>query len=118
MKKTVIILAMLLMATMAFGQDKVNKRVMLDSLNRVQTILGPATGTENYSTENYNATGTGSIVLNIGAAMTSPVLTTPQVAASDTTVTAVVGTIVFKTSDAHFYGCVATSGKKWKQLDQ
>ena len=35
----------------------------------------------------------------------------------DTTVTAAVGKVVFKTSDAHFYGCVATSGKKWKQLD-
>lgn len=35
----------------------------------------------------------------------------------DTTVTAELGKVVFKTSDAHFYGCVATSGKKWKQLD-
>lgn len=35
----------------------------------------------------------------------------------DTTVTAVVGKIVFKTSNAHFYGCVATTGLKWKQLD-
>jgi hypothetical protein len=36
----------------------------------------------------------------------------------DTTVTAAVGKVVFKTSNSHFYGCVATSGKKWKQLDQ
>ncbi len=35
----------------------------------------------------------------------------------DTTVTAVVGKVVFKTSNAHFYGCVATSGLKWKILD-
>ena len=35
----------------------------------------------------------------------------------DTTVTAAVGKVVFKTSDATFYGCVATSGKKWKQLN-
>lgn len=75
------------------------------------------TGVEEYSAENYGATGTGNIVLSIGAALTDPVLTVPQVAASDTTVTAVVGKIVFKTSDGHFYGCVATSGKKWKQLD-
>jgi len=35
----------------------------------------------------------------------------------DTTVTAAVGKVVFKTSNSHFYGCVATSGAKWKQLD-
>jgi hypothetical protein len=35
----------------------------------------------------------------------------------DTTVTAALGKVVFKTSDAHFYGCVATTGKKWKALD-
>lgn len=37
----------------------------------------------------------------------------------DTTVTAIVGRIVFKTSDAHFYGCkqTNTSYKKWLQLD-
>lgn len=35
----------------------------------------------------------------------------------DTTVTAAVGKVVFKTSNSHFYGCVATTGLKWKQLD-
>lgn len=35
----------------------------------------------------------------------------------DTTVTAAVGKVVFKTSNSHFYGCVRTSGAKWKQLD-
>ena len=35
----------------------------------------------------------------------------------DTTVTAIVGRIVYKTSDNHFYGCRATSGHKWYQLD-
>jgi len=35
----------------------------------------------------------------------------------DTTVTAAVGKVVFKTSNAHFYGCVATTGAKWKILD-
>ena len=35
----------------------------------------------------------------------------------DTTVTAAVGKVVFKTSNSHFYGCVATTGAKWKQLD-
>lgn len=35
----------------------------------------------------------------------------------DTTVTAVVGKIVFKTSNSHFYGCVRTTGAKWKILD-
>lgn len=35
----------------------------------------------------------------------------------DTTVAAAVGKVVFKTSNSHFYGCVATSGLKWKQLD-
>ena len=35
----------------------------------------------------------------------------------DTTVTAAVWKVVFKTSDATLYGCVATSGKKWKQLN-
>jgi len=35
----------------------------------------------------------------------------------DTTVTAAVGKVVFKTSNAHFYGCVATTGAKWKQMD-
>jgi hypothetical protein len=35
----------------------------------------------------------------------------------DTTVTAAVGKIVFKTSNSHFYGCVRTTGAKWKILD-
>lgn len=35
----------------------------------------------------------------------------------DTTVTAVVGKIVFQTSDATFYGCIATSGKKWEAFN-
>jgi hypothetical protein len=35
----------------------------------------------------------------------------------DTTVTAELGKVVFKTSDAHFYGCVALTAKKWKQFD-
>ena len=35
----------------------------------------------------------------------------------DTTVTAAVGKVVFKTSNSHFYGCVRTSGHKWYQLD-
>ena len=35
----------------------------------------------------------------------------------DTTVTAAVGKVVFKTSNSHFYGCVGTTGLKWKQLD-
>lgn len=35
----------------------------------------------------------------------------------DTTVTAAIGKIVFKTSNAHFYGCVKTTGAKWKILD-
>ena len=35
----------------------------------------------------------------------------------DTTVTAAIGKVVFKTSNSHFYGCVATTGLKWKQLD-
>ena len=36
---------------------------------------------------------------------------------ADTTVTAVLGKIAYKSSNNHFYGCVATSGNKWKQLD-
>jgi len=35
----------------------------------------------------------------------------------DTTVTAAVGKVVFKTSNSHFYGCVRTTGAKWKQMD-
>ena len=35
----------------------------------------------------------------------------------DTTVTAAVGKVVFKTSNSHFYGCVRTTGHKWYQLD-
>ena len=35
----------------------------------------------------------------------------------DTTVTATVGKVVFKTSDATFYGCVGTSGKKWEAFN-
>lgn len=50
---------------------RTNKRVMLDSLNKVQTILGPATGSENYSVENYGATGTGDIVLSTGPTLTT-----------------------------------------------
>jgi hypothetical protein len=79
--------------------------------------LDGVTGSLDYSTENYGATGTGDIVLSTGATITSPVITTPQIAASDTTVAAVVGLIVFKTSNGHFYGCVATTGAKWKILD-
>ena len=29
----------------------------------------------------------------------------------------IVGKVVFKTSNSHFYGCVAITGLKWKQLD-
>ena len=35
----------------------------------------------------------------------------------DTTVTAAVGKVIFKTSNSHFYGCVRTTGHKWYQLD-
>jgi hypothetical protein len=35
----------------------------------------------------------------------------------DTTVTAIIGRIVFKTSDSNFYGCRYLSGKKWHQLN-
>lgn len=35
----------------------------------------PATGSENYPTENYGTTGMGDVVLNIGATMTDPVIT-------------------------------------------
>lgn len=38
-------------------------------------------------------------------------------AAGDTTVTAALGKIVFKSSDKHFYGCVSLTGVKWKALD-
>jgi hypothetical protein len=38
-------------------------------------------------------------------------------ATQDTTVTAIKGRMVYKASDNHFYGCVGTTGKKWKQLD-
>jgi hypothetical protein len=38
-------------------------------------------------------------------------------ATQDTTVTAAKGKIVYKSSDNHFYGCVATTGRKWKALD-
>lgn len=34
----------------------------------------PATGSENYPTENYGTTGMGDVVLNIGATMTDPVI--------------------------------------------
>jgi hypothetical protein len=39
-------------------------------------------------------------------------------ATQDTTVTAIVGRIVFKASDTHFYGCRKLTGQKWYQLDQ
>lgn len=39
------------------------------------------------------------------------------IAVGDTTVTAVLGRIVYKTSDNHFYGCISVTGLKWKQLD-
>jgi hypothetical protein len=41
------------------------------------------------------------------------------ITAGDTTVTEVLGKIVYKTSDNHFYGCVyvGASYKSWKQLD-
>jgi hypothetical protein len=47
-------------------------------------------------------------------------IATPQVIFSpgDTTVPAVLGKIVYKSSDNHFYGCRNTgAGKKWYQLD-
>jgi len=53
-----------------------------------------------------------------GEVMTTESLTDAVlIPVSDTTVTAAVGKIVFKTSDGHFYGCKATTGKKWYQLD-
>lgn len=38
-------------------------------------------------------------------------------ATQDTTVTAILGRIVYKSSDNHFYGCRSLTGKKWYQLD-
>ena len=41
-----------------------------------------------------------------------------QIFRGDTTVTAALGVIVYKTSDNHFYGCKNTgAGKKWYQLE-
>ena len=115
MKKTVIILTMLLIATMAYGQDKVNKRVMLDSLNKVQTILGPATGTENYSVENYGATGTGDIVLSTGPTLTTVNIT--DVIKLTPTASPPAGAtegMIYADTDHHLYYFDGTS---WKQLD-
>ncbi len=39
------------------------------------------------------------------------------ISVGDTSVTAIVGRIVFKTSDTHFYGCRKLTAKKWYQLD-
>ncbi len=92
----------------------VTRKALRDTVAVRDAILA---NVEELAVENFGSTGTGNIVLSTGPAISSPVLTTPQIAPSDTTVTAVVGRIVFKTSDSHFYGCVALSGKKWKQLD-
>jgi len=98
MKKIISILILSLITTMIYSQTKVNKRIMLDSINKVQIILGPATGHENYSTENYGATGTGDIVLNIGATMTDPVITN----APRSTGTVVAGTGITATMLSRF----------------
>lgn len=58
----------------------------------------PATGAEEYSTENYGATGTGDIVLNIGATMTDPVITN----APRSTGTVVAGTGITATMLSRF----------------
>lgn len=83
-------------------------RLDLSNGGTIETTGGNIDNTELYSLN--GVTG--------GEVMTTESLTDAVlISVSDTTVTAVVGKIVFKTSDGHFYGCVATSGAKWKQLD-
>jgi hypothetical protein len=57
----------------------------------------------------------------VGLPATNPVVTDGiTLTPGDTTVTAVLGRIVYKSSNNHFYGCIsttATSTPKWKQLD-
>jgi hypothetical protein len=63
--------------------------------------------------------GTDSLVYKNPASAMQDVTSAVLIHVGDTTVTAIVGRIVFKTSDTHFYGCRKTtaSTKHWYQLD-
>jgi len=84
-------------------------RANSDGGSRIILQTHPATWTDT------EASYTNALILDPDGAATFA--NSVLVAGADTTVTAVVGTIVFKTSDASFYGCVATSGNKWKKLN-
>jgi len=69
---------------------------------------------------NYNVGVTSGIQgqIDAKAALSAPAFTTSiTVTPGDTTVTAVVGKIVYKTSDNHLYICRQLTAKKWYQLD-
>lgn len=94
---------------------RTNKRVMLDSLNKVQTILGPATGSENYSVENYGSTGTGNIVLSTGPTLTTVNIT--DVIKLTPTASPPAGAtegMIYADTDHHLY---YYNGTSWIQLD-
>jgi len=110
-------------ATTGLGwEDVLSKRNFKDDVNLIKSRwmvdAVPITAT---APEINNIVGVTSGIqgqLDAKAALAAPVFTgSITITAGDTTVTAAVGKIVYKTSDNHLYVCKQLTAKKWYQLD-
>ncbi len=110
-------------ATTGLGwEDVLSKRNFKDDVNLPQSKwMIDAVPVTTTAPEINNLVGTTSGIqgqLDAKAALSAPAFTTSiTVTPGDTTVTAVVGKIVYKTSDNHLYICRQLTAKKWYQLD-
>lgn len=78
-----------------------------------QTITATEINTIKGATSNFQAQ------INTKAALSAPSFTTSITVAGDTTVTAVVGKIIYQAADSSFYGCRSTvAPKKWYKLNE
>ena len=109
--------------TTGLGWEPVlSKRNFKDDVNLPQSKwMIDAVPVTTTAPEINNLVGTTSGIqgqLDAKAALSAPAFTTSiTVTPGDTTVTAVVGKIVYKTSDNHLYVCKQLTAKKWYQLD-
>jgi len=110
-------------ATTGLGWEPVlSKRNFKDYVNLPQSewMIDAIPVTTTATELNYNVGVTSGIQgqIDAKAALSAPAFTTSiTVTPGDTTVTAVVGKIVYKTSDNHLYICRQLTAKKWYQLD-
>ena len=87
-------------------------------LNLAALLPSGLTATINDLNATAGATGNFQGQLNTKAALSTPSFTTSITIAGDTTVTAVIGKIVYQAADSSFYGCRSTvAPKKWYKLN-